>query len=61
MNITTSSHGYKHGDMIEIKMLDNRKWKRFIHWITFRNPPMITMNAKVGTITETMMILTEGE
>jgi hypothetical protein len=57
MEITTAGHGhgYKAGDMLKITTMDNRKWKRVLHWVTFRKPPTITKIAKISSVTTTTL------
>lgn len=50
---TTQSHNFEAGDMIEIDTLDCRKWKRFLHWITFRSPPTKKERMRITGVTST--------
>lgn len=42
--------GFKPGDTIAFKLPDNRKWKRFLHWILFMNPPVIKTYRTVSSV-----------
>lgn len=48
----STSHGFKAGDIVEIQMLDQRRWKRLWHFVTFRAPPMRTERRKIASVNE---------
>jgi len=59
--LTTSGreHGYAAGDILELRRLDQRLWKRILHFITFQAPPTIAESVKITAITETTITITE--
>lgn len=52
MSTITTSHtsGFEVGDHITMTTPDRRKWKRFLHWITFREPPVIVTHHRVTSV-----------
>lgn len=49
-SVWTNGHGYQSGDSVTIIRPDPRAWKRFLHWVTFRQPPTITVRLRVTAV-----------
>ena len=55
--ITTSErgHGYRTGDVIEIRTPDMRWWKRLWHFVTFQASPVKVERARITAVSETTL------
>ncbi len=49
------SRNYTAGDRIQITKPDRNKWRRFLHWILMRDPPVITTYATISSVVSTNM------
>ena len=61
--ITTGrpGHGFETGYVVEIVSLDKRKWKRLLHFLTFRSPPMRKQVVTIKSTSETTLELVTNE